>query len=236
MSLTPNALRVMQHIGVYDQLRLQGYNYDEVVFSNGQGQQLTKYLNGSESVYNFRSLRIHRKKVQKILLDEVSAQGIDVHYGMKLVSLTESGNSGVTLNFEDGHTVNADFVIGTDGIHSRVRPAVSSVNPIYSGFLGITGLLDRDQVHDSVNDHTLPNMFFGQSGFMAVMPSSFDGKEIGFFSTMEFPERSRTEWEKLFNEPDSIQKILKDRFTGDWTELIRHIATDVPSSTLASWP
>lgn len=225
----------MQHIGVYDTLRDQGYNYEEVTFSNGSGEQLSKFLNGSEKLYNFRSLRIHRKKVQQVLLNEAHAQGISIHYGMRLVSLDET-KSDVKLHFENGITVSADFVTGADGIHSRVRPSVAITEPVYSGYLGITGIIGRDQLKMSAKDYCLPNMFFGKSGFMAIMPSSFDGSEIGFFSTMEFDELTRSKWEELFTRPEEIQEILTQRFDDRWPDLIRGICTDVPRETLASWP
>ena len=226
----------MQHVGVYDKLRAQGYNYEELVLSNGYGQELAKFLNGSEKLYNFSALRLNRKKVQKALLDEAEAQGIQVCYDMKLTGVEENTESGVKLTFENGHTATADFVVGTDGIHSRVRPSVTSIEPVYSGHFGITGIMGKDQLHRSHQDHYLPNMFFGQSGFMAVLPSSFHGTEVGFFSTMEFPERTRAQWEELANRPNEIQEILSHRFTASWPDFIQGICEDVAPATLASWP
>ena len=236
IALTPNALRVLQHVGVYDTLRRQGYNYEELALSNGYGQQLANFLNGSEKLYNFCSLRIHRNKVQKALLDEVQAQNIQVCYGMKLLEVNELVGAGVELAFDNGQSVKADFVIGADGVHSRVRRHMTTMEAQYSGFLGITGSLDKDQLHESQRDFYLPNQFFGRTGFIALMPSSFDGREIGFFSTMEFPERTRNEWEKLFNQPEEIRDILTSRFDESWPAVIQCLCKDTPSKALASWP
>lgn len=38
-----------------------------------------------------------------------------------------------TLTFSNGNTVQVDMVVGADGAWSRVRPLVTSVQPVYSG-------------------------------------------------------------------------------------------------------
>jgi 2-polyprenyl-6-methoxyphenol hydroxylase-like FAD-dependent oxidoreductase len=222
---------------VYDKLRTQGYSYQNLALSNGSGEELARFWNGSESSYNFNALRIHRKKVQNALLEETRAQGIEIFYDMKLDRIIDDSETGVRLEFENGTVITADLVVGADGIHSRVRPAVSSVEPIYSGYFGITGLMGGHQLDKSLENFHLPNMFFGRTGFMAIMPSSFDGTEVGFFSTMEIAERTRDEWEDLFHKPEKIRDILTGRFTdGSWPALVRNICRDVPATTLASWP
>lgn len=72
----PNALRVMDHIGIYDRLRTCGYNYEELAFTNGAGHVLGKFLNSSQKEYNFSALRIHRTAVRQELIWEVEEQGI----------------------------------------------------------------------------------------------------------------------------------------------------------------
>jgi 2-polyprenyl-6-methoxyphenol hydroxylase-like FAD-dependent oxidoreductase len=197
---------------------------------------LAKFLNGSEKLYNFCALRTYRKKVQRALLEEASAQGIEVRYGMKLIGVDEDADT-VRLSFENGQVETADFVIGADGIHSRVRPFVTSSEPVFSGYLGITGHISRDQLHESEHRYHLPNQFFGQSGFIAVMPASFDGEEVGFFSTLEYPCRSRAEWDELANRRDKIRDIFTERFTiPPWPDLIKGICKEINPATLDSWP
>lgn len=237
LALSPNAIRVLQHIGVYDALRLQGYNFEEVSLNNGYGQQLAKFFNGSQNLYNFRSLRVHRKQVQKVLFDELGAQGIPIKYGMKLCGLEEA-EGGVQLKFSNGQTVNADYVAGADGLFSYVRQHITEVEPSYSGLVAITGVFHRDQMDASKADYHLPGFFFGNSGFMAIMPCSPDGNEVSFFSSMESPDRSRDEWNQLASDKERLKNILMGRFsfTNNWPKLIVGMSNEVSPSTLSLWP
>lgn len=80
IALAPNALRVLDHIGVYNKIRLQGFNYEEITFTNGTGATLGHFLNGSQKRYNYQAVRIHRTIVRDALRDECKAQGIKIHY------------------------------------------------------------------------------------------------------------------------------------------------------------
>jgi 2-polyprenyl-6-methoxyphenol hydroxylase-like FAD-dependent oxidoreductase len=65
IALAPNAVRVLQHIGVLRELRDLGYNYEQLAVTNAHGQQLGLMYNGSAKEYNFKALRIHRAEVHK---------------------------------------------------------------------------------------------------------------------------------------------------------------------------
>ncbi|QKX63100.1 uncharacterized protein TRUGW13939_10268 [Talaromyces rugulosus] len=142
---SPNVLRVLQYVSVYDKIRTQVYNYEEVGMNNASGQQLATFLIGSEKLYHLYSIRVHRKIVQLKLPGEAEEQGIAIHYGMKLIDVNEDNVSGVELIFENGITVAADFVfvVGADGVHSRTRSAVSNTAHKYSGLLGVTSMSRR---------------------------------------------------------------------------------------------
>ncbi|MEU2970008.1 NAD(P)/FAD-dependent oxidoreductase [Streptomyces ardesiacus] len=64
------------------------------------------------------------------------------------VSRVVPGADGVLVHFEDGRQDTFDLVVGADGAWSRVRPAVSSVTPHYTGVTSIeTSLDDVDTRH-----------------------------------------------------------------------------------------
>lgn len=88
----------MDHISIYDKLKVLGYNYEELAFTNGSGEVLGKLLNGSQKVYNFPALRIHPTIVRGELINELRRQGIPVHYDKKSVSVKEETKSGATWN------------------------------------------------------------------------------------------------------------------------------------------
>ena len=206
--------------------------------SNGRGGRLATFLNGSEKFYNFPALRIHRSRVRDVLLEEVKAQGIEVHYEMRLASVDKETETSVSVRFTNGRTVKADFVIGTDGVHSKTRQYIHpSAESHYSGLIGITGSLQRQQLHKSSHETYLPNMFFGQTGFMAVMPSNVTGTDIGFFTTMEYPSHSKDEWDDFDKDKERLRNILTERHCdGTGTDLVSDMCEKVPGDSLNVWP
>ncbi|GAD96299.1 kynurenine 3-monooxygenase [Paecilomyces variotii No. 5] len=236
ITLAPNAVRVLQHVGVYDEVRKHGYTYEDLNLSNAKSQVLGTLCQGSPKHYNFACLRVHRAIVQKALLDEAAAQGIPVIFGKKLVGLRED-NDAVELEFADGTTTKASFVVGADGVHSRVRDAIMHTKTGYSGFMGIIGMgIKRESLHESINKIALPNFVFGKKGFVALMPSSHDGTVVDFFSTMPYPTQSREEWNKLAKHKTEVQKILQERFGNEWPQFICDITRDLDKEGLILIP
>ena len=48
IALAPNAVSVLQHIGVYHTLRAQGCTYERLAVSNSRGQEIGSLAHGSE--------------------------------------------------------------------------------------------------------------------------------------------------------------------------------------------
>ena len=241
ISLAPNALRVMQHIGVFEKLKATGYSYKELHGSNAQGARIATFFNGSEKLYGYKAMRIHRRDVQRILTEEVESQGFEIRHGMKLASIRETGAADkVELTFQNGQTAQADFVIGSDGLNSVVRKHIAPKSEsIYTHMLGITGFLPREALHPSVKDMELPVHFIGRSGFIAVMSSEVAGQEIGFFSTIDFPEEhTREEWNELLRDKDKIRTIIQERFCEemDWNQVVDSLGRTAEAKSLYTWP
>ncbi|KAF4345868.1 salicylate hydroxylase [Fusarium beomiforme] len=241
IALAPNAARVLDHIGVYGRLRTRGFNYEEISFENGSGTVLGKFLNGSQKQYNFHALRIKRSIVHDELLSACKQRGIPVHYGKKFKSIIAETDQDVTVLFEDGEKVTSGFVVGCDGIHSKVRSHIEVVEPEFSGLMGIMGSVmetDFTSMHGELRP-SLPCMMFGASGSFAIMPSSFDGKEVGYFATLETKDRSREDWSKLDQNKSELHQMLAERFSthnSHWPDIVRELGNKTPEDTLTSWP
>ncbi|MER7727899.1 NAD(P)/FAD-dependent oxidoreductase [Streptomyces sp. NPDC096323] len=77
------------------------------------------------------SPEIDRGQLRELLLRSLT-EGT-VRWGRTLESVSGPDDGPRTLIFADGTTVETDLVIGADGAFSRVRPAVSSATPVYTG-------------------------------------------------------------------------------------------------------
>ena len=223
--LASNALRVLQHIGVLDELRTYGHSFEQMAITTARnGNQIGYFLNGSRKYYNYESLRVHRNTVQKVLLREVKAQGLQIHFNKKVLGIEEETDSHVKIKFMDGEVVQSDFVIAADGLWSRVRDHIVKPELPYSGSMGVSIMgVDRNRLDDSVKGKSLPTFCFGQSGMVAVFPSNPYGGEIDIFSTMPYPPRTREAWEALSNDGEAQRKIMLQKFGKGWPRYISRV-------------
>ncbi|MEU7579864.1 NAD(P)/FAD-dependent oxidoreductase [Streptomyces sp. NPDC041068] len=73
---------------------------------------------------------------------------LDVQWGRTVTEVVPGSRDGVLVHFSDGQQETYDLVIGADGAWSRVRPAVSSATPQYTGVTSVeTSLDDVDTRH-----------------------------------------------------------------------------------------
>ncbi|KAK9427796.1 hypothetical protein V1505DRAFT_395789 [Lipomyces doorenjongii] len=242
IALAPNALRVLDHLGIYDRLRLRGYSYEELAFVNGSGLVLGKLWNGSQKVYNFPALRIHRSIVKEELIRECEKKGIDIRWGKKCTGVEEERDGSAVVGFEDGERVEAQFVVAADGIHSKIRPFLfPGTDPKFSGLMGVMGAVMAEDLKTLGEKHglDLPCMVFGEKGSFAIMPSNFGGNELGYFATLEAEDRGREGWVKLENNQQELKEMLNEKFLpreNGFPSLVKELVEKTATETLTSWP
>ncbi|MEU7745689.1 NAD(P)/FAD-dependent oxidoreductase [Nonomuraea sp. NPDC049158] len=73
---------------------------------------------------------------------------LDVQWGRGVTEVVPGTRDGALVHFADGRQETFDLVIGADGAWSRVRPALSSATPHYTGVTSVeTSLDDVDTRH-----------------------------------------------------------------------------------------
>ncbi|MFI9596032.1 FAD-dependent oxidoreductase [Nonomuraea sp. NPDC052265] len=73
---------------------------------------------------------------------------LDVRWGRNVTEVVPGTRDGVLVRFADGRQETFDLVVGADGAWSRVRTALSSVTPHYTGVTAVeTSLEDVDTRH-----------------------------------------------------------------------------------------
>jgi 2-polyprenyl-6-methoxyphenol hydroxylase-like FAD-dependent oxidoreductase len=107
------------------------------------------------------------------LLDAL-ASGLDsrsIHLGHRLVGLEERSDS-VALAFANGARVEAEFVIGVDGIRSVIRHALyGDDNPTYTGQMVWRALLNGRDVPPECSSR--PDMCNGSARAVTFWPITF---------------------------------------------------------------
>ncbi|MEV0347339.1 NAD(P)/FAD-dependent oxidoreductase [Nonomuraea sp. NPDC050680] len=73
---------------------------------------------------------------------------LEVQWGRGVTEVVPGTRDGVLVHFADGRQETFDLVVGADGAWSRVRPALSSATPHYTGITSVeTSLDDVDTRH-----------------------------------------------------------------------------------------
>ncbi|MGW5128913.1 FAD-dependent oxidoreductase [Streptomyces sp. NPDC004069] len=127
---------------------------------------------------------IHRGDFIDALLG-VLPEGM-VHLGHKLESIEDKGDSSV-LTFAGGKTVEADLVVGADGIKSVVRKQLfSGKGPVFSGEHAYRAVIPVDAAHGMVVDDNL-RMYIGRGTKVYLLPLRHRG-QVSFDITALCPD------------------------------------------------
>ncbi|EXJ58952.1 hypothetical protein A1O7_06383 [Cladophialophora yegresii CBS 114405] len=239
VALAPNALRALDRIGVYDRVAKQGWNYEAFEFLSSRNlSHIGTILNGSHDRYGYKALRVSRGIVRQTLVEALGEQGIPVHYNARCVAIQETARGTVVATFADGRTEEADFLVGADGIHSRVRAHLDpTAVPTFSGQLGVGGSLPRSRLGTACHNVYMPCLILGKLNSFMFMPCTYTGDRIGCFATVEGEDRSREDWHKLQNDKTALYATLqKYHETERWPGLVHAASQNIDVETLTLWP
>lgn len=140
LNLAANGIEILKTLGIEAAINAEGSAAPRMVITNSSGKQLGEVRNGARDGLT-ESIIIRRGALQEALYNAVKAQGIAIHFGKKLSEIDTPSSGTVIAHFEDGSTAQGDFLIGADGIHSRVRQIINpnAGKPVFSGLVSTGG-------------------------------------------------------------------------------------------------
>jgi 2-polyprenyl-6-methoxyphenol hydroxylase-like FAD-dependent oxidoreductase len=163
-------------------------------------------------------------------MEEVVRQGIEVEYHRRLKELTFVDGGKVFAVFEDGTTAQGDFVVGADGVHSRVRQIIlpSAPGPSYLGVLGVGGFVAPSVVvAPSAADRRSLNFTVGPTGQFGYCNSKRNEESWMWWCHLP-QERELTSAELVAVETEELSKKLLERYKG-WHEPIETFLANTPT-------
>lgn len=123
--LAPNALRVIDWLGLLEEVGSLGSKVNSMTLSDHKMQDISfSSQESSVQKYGFSTIAIHRAKLQKLLFDQIPSEKI--HLGHAFQSFEKQQNGSVQVSFKNADPVIATSIIGADGIHSSVRKLLFS--------------------------------------------------------------------------------------------------------------
>lgn len=145
--VAPNAGRLLRRLGVLDALvdravRLEvGWEFRR--WRDGSVLSAEDLASSCSKLYGEETYTVHRADLLDVLATAVPAG--TVRLGKRCTDLTLADGS-PRLHFADGEIVEADVVIGADGIHSAIRNVVADPAPAtYSGLCAFRALVPADR-------------------------------------------------------------------------------------------
>lgn len=134
IQMSPNAMKVLRKIGLEPamlEIAFRPPSQFSREWDTGKLLLEVPFGDAIDRRYGAPYLLMHRGDLHALLMAAVPAEKI--HRSKKLTGI-ENGARGVRLDFADGTSVEADAVIGADGVHSTVRTLLLGVEkPTYTG-------------------------------------------------------------------------------------------------------
>jgi 2-polyprenyl-6-methoxyphenol hydroxylase-like FAD-dependent oxidoreductase len=239
IALSPNATRVLDHLGIYTSLSKRGFNSNTTTLLNSSGRKLAVLMQGS--IFGFSAVRLKRIAVKETLLKECEKRGVKIVFGKEFVRLEESDGK-FKVFFKDGEVIGTDLVIGADGLRSRVREFIDpEAKASFVGTMNIYGTIPAETLNAKMEKNgprlPMPSMLFGKDGSFTVWPRDFAAQEIGFFANVLLPDRSREEWENVEGDKEGLRKILEKTYChGTWPEQVQVMCREAPAEEFHIWP
>ncbi|MFE9606445.1 FAD-dependent monooxygenase [Streptomyces hokutonensis] len=127
INLLPHAVRELTELGLGDALDAIALPPERLVYCDRRGRRVWDEPLGLEAGYKWPQYSVHRGKLQMMLLDAVRTRvGPDVIRTGMAFERFEPQERGVAAHFTDRNTggsvvIEADALVGADGIDSRLR-------------------------------------------------------------------------------------------------------------------
>jgi 2-polyprenyl-6-methoxyphenol hydroxylase-like FAD-dependent oxidoreductase len=142
LALAANAVKALIEIGISEDILKAGNILKVVRIKDQKGNILTE-TNAEKLSQKFgivNNFTIHRADLHRILIGLLEPGSLQLNKG-----LVDYGNEAgdIKLNFRDGSSASANYLIACDGIHSVVRKKLlPNSNPRYAGYTCWRGVID----------------------------------------------------------------------------------------------
>jgi salicylate hydroxylase len=129
IQMTPNAVKVMVALGLYDALRAISFTPQALVgrhWRSAREMFRTPLAGDCERLYGAPFLHAHRADLHAIFANDLPESAATL--GVACTGI-EQRQAVAVAHFDDGSAFEADVIVGADGIHSAVRKSLFGDQP-----------------------------------------------------------------------------------------------------------
>lgn len=167
IGLRPSTMARFREWGIVDAVAAVSSPSDYFEILTGDNRPIMKEAWPEIDTFGATTHLIHRGDFIEALLGVLPA-GM-VHLGHKLERIEDRGST-TALTFGNGVSVEADLVVGADGIRSVVREQLfSDAAPVFSGEHAYRTVIDLADAHGLVTDDNL-RMYLGRGTKVYLLP------------------------------------------------------------------
>ncbi|KAH8691624.1 putative salicylate hydroxylase [Talaromyces proteolyticus] len=235
--LSPNALRVLDNLGIYDIFKTKGYNFTHLEYRDLEGNLTETYPFGGKEKYGYDGLRIYRYVLIEELVAALKEKSIPVHYGKKFTHVVkDTVEEGVVFAFADGTTESATLLVGADGIHSTVRRYLyPDLETKFIGMAGITAAVPTSQLKLPPG-YYLPVTITSPKGAFVIAPQQPDGSEVLIGKQQRVIAPDQPGWDREFvSDKEGAIKFLQSD-TSHFPEFIQNAVSYIDPKKVNKWP
>lgn len=183
--LAPNSMRVLQRLGVDAEVSRRAAPIEEAWFRHSDGSVIAHLNIGPRGP----RMGVYRPDLVATLAAALP-HGV-LHTGHRCTTVSQDERS-AQVAFEDGVSVEADVVVGADGIHSVLqRYVVQPRPPVFSGVVAYRGVLPAARVPDWPRRDTV--MWAGQGQHFLTFPVRA-GELRNYVGFVPVDEQMRESW------------------------------------------
>ena len=147
IQVSPNASRVLHRLGLAETLARLGVKplaFHQRRWQDGRTLLRTPLAQAMEAAFGSPHYQMHRADVLRTLVAALPSDRM--HTGHRLTGVVDHGDQ-VEATFENGARINADVLVGADGIHSTVRHILfGPEKPRFTGCMCYRGLVPAERL------------------------------------------------------------------------------------------
>ena len=218
LTLAPNGVDALDTLGVLDRVRAGAVPSRRNAMYGATGRLLGTVTLGRPIGDGTPALTLRRSRIAAVVLEAASEAGVTTRYGARARAVDPAAG---VVTLEDGSVLEADLVVGADGVHSLVRATIdpAAPSPRYVGLWNFGGI-SRATPEAAVLAPEQWHFVFGRQAFFGAHPTPTG--DVLWFVNVPGPELSRVE--RTARTTEEWREHLVDLLAGDTgpaAELVR---------------